>query len=380
MKTNFIFINDLHFGIADTERELKELREHFLPFLKENEIDVVFLGGDYFDHKLELGHPFSILALTFFREFIEICAEKNIAIRCIEGTQSHDRFQPRILENCIPDNLKIDYKYIETVGTENAFGMNILYVPEEYPLNIEEYYGEYKKGKYDLIVMHGTWDFIGFGGEEVNQNNDVNSCPIFIYNEWKDALEHGLAICGHIHGRHGFKTQNGDKIIYPGSFTAWSFDQISPRGFLYGTFDSDRPTVKTGRFTYKFINNPSSPTYANLDIRSLDLDLDNIDVSVLKDKIKEQADKVDYLKVNLDALSADKIMILKGVYSENKNIKIDNKPKKKKVEVKSSNYSQYAYILDDKLTVPETIQKYLKEEKNIDLDKTTIEDIIKAVK
>lgn len=371
---NFIFINDLHFGIQDTERELSELRKNFIPFVKENDVDVIFLGGDYFDHKLSLGEPFSIMALEFFKDLVEVCAEKNIKLRCIEGTQSHDRFQPRILENCIPENTSIDYKYFETVGTETLLGMNILYVPEEYPLNVNEYYAEYKTQKFDLMLVHGTWDFIGFGGEEDNERNDINTAPIFVYSEWKDALENGLSICGHIHGRHGYTVPEGTKIIYPGSFTAWSFDQISPRGFLYGQFDIDK---EKDRITYKFINNPDAPTYANLDIKSLGLDLENTSLDVIKEKIQEMSGKVDHLKVNLDALSAEKILILKGLYADNKNIHIDNKPKKKVVEkTQSDKFVKFAYLLNDKLSTAEAVQRYVKEEFNVEMSKEDIEKII----
>lgn len=373
MTNKIVFINDLHFGINDTEREVEELNKHFLPFIKNNDVDVIFLGGDYFDHKLSLGEPASLLGLEFFNNLISIAKEKNIIIRVIEGTQSHDRFQPRILENLVDS--EVDYRLFETVGVEDVLGMRVLYVPEEYPMNIDEYYAPYKTDKFDLMVVHGTWDFINFGGSIDNNRNDINTAPVFKYQEWKDALEHGVALCGHIHGRHGYKDKTGEKIIYPGSFTAWSFDQISPRGFLYGEFDTE-----THKLKYEFVNNPDSPKYANLDVSDLGIDLENTDVETIKNKIAEQKEKVNFIKVNLDALSEDKKMILKEYYKGIKEIKTEVSTKKMLTESAANKYEKYNYLLEDKLAIEKAIQKFIKEDLDQDLSEDEIKEILQVTK
>ena len=374
-KVKFLFISDLHFGIPETERELTELRKTFIPYLKEHDIDILFFGGDYFDHKMGMAEPSSLMAFEFFNEVLTICAEKKIKIRMIEGTQSHDRFQPRIFENFIIDsngNKLVDYKYFETVSSEDIMGIRVLYVPEEYPMNIDEYYAPYKNDKYDLMIVHGTWDFVNFAAAIDNNRNDINTAPVFRVKEWKDALEHGLAISGHIHGRHGFKDKSGDKVIYPASFTAWSFDQISDRGFLYGE-------VEDHKVTYEFVNNPDSPKYANLDVKDLGLDLATADVETIKNKIQEQKDKVNYLKVNLDALPAEKKLILKELYKENKGIKADVSRVRTLFENAdvAKKYKQYDYLLKDNLSIEKAIVKYCKEDLNTDITEAEVAEIIK---
>ena len=372
---NFIFITDLHFGIPDTERELVELRKTFIPYLKEHDIDILFFGGDYFDHKMTIADPMAIMAFEFFNEVVTICAEKNIKIRVIEGTQSHDRFQPRSLENFIIDKdgkQLVDYKFFETVSVEDIMGLRVLYIPEEYPVNINEYYAPYKNDKYDLIIIHGTWDFINFGAAIDNNRNDINTAPVFRVKEWKDSLEHGLAISGHIHGRHGFKDKSGYKVVYPGSYTAWSFDQISDRGFLYGTVSTDH-TV-----TYELVNNPDSPKYANLDVKDLGIDLEASELDTIKNKIQEQADKVDYLKVNLDALPAEKKLILKEFYKDKAKFKTDVSQVKMLFENKETakKYKKFDYLLKDNLSIEKAIVKYVKEELNEDITEAEVTEII----
>jgi hypothetical protein len=360
-------IGDLHFGIAATEREAKEL-DAFLGFIKTHDLDIIQFNGDYYDHKLSLGEPAAIAGMKFFSDVLNVAAEKGIKIRMIEGTQSHDRFQPRIFNEFIPDGPDgkplIDYRLYETVGAEEIDGLNILFVPEEYPMNIDEYYAPYKEGRYDLMFVHGTWDFINFGKTIDNDRNDMHTAPVFKYGEWKDALEHGLCVSGHIHGRHGFKDKGGTKIIYPGSFTAWSFDQISERGFIYIDFDPE-----TKKFEYELINNDASPKYANLDIKDLGSDLASADVNDIKARIEEQSKKVDFIKVSLDGLSDEKLMIIKELYKGNPTIKVEVPQKEMSMLTESADkrFLKYDYLLNDTLPVDQAVQRFIKEEFGKDL-------------
>ena len=369
MIKNILFIADIHFGIPETDRLSNELYKNFIPFLKNNEVDIIFFGGDYFHTKLSLYENNSFKAFKFFSDFMAIAKENNIKVRFIEGTQSHERFQPRMLENLVSG---VDYKFFETIGEEDIDGMKVLYIPEEYPMNIDEYYAEYKKKQYDLIISHATWDFINFAKSIDNNRNDMHTAPVFKYNEWKYSLEHGVCLSGHIHGRHVFKTKFGDKIIYPGSFTAWSFDQISERGFLYGIIDIDKHT-----FQYKFINNPDSPKYANLDINDLGLDLVNIDVDVIKSRIEAERKKVDYLKVNLDKLPNEKKMVIKELFKDNPAISTEINTADILTESTNKSYEKYNYLLKDNLTIENAIQRFIKEDLGEVIDTKTIKEIIK---
>lgn len=389
MKINIVEINDLHFGIKDTVREREELNL-FLNFIsnKDNPIDLIIFGGDYFDHKLTFYYDynlttkdyFSLIGLEFFNKVVSIAKERNIKIRMIEGTFSHDNFQPRFFKYCIPEEngkTLIDYNFYETVSEENVCGLNILYIPEEYPLNHEEYYAPFKEKQYDLIVSHGTWDFINFGGMIENDRNDIHTAPVLKYDEWSKALEHGICVSGHIHGRYVFKNKNGVKIIYPGAFTAWSFDQISKRGFVYLTFDTDTKDI-----SYKFIDNEQSPKYANLDIKDIGLDLEKCSVDDIKEKIQEQKEKVNFLKINLDALPLEKKDIFKNYYKNDSFIKTEVTPEKILLteSTDSNKFDKYNYIIKGEMPKEKVIQKFIKDEYNEDINEEYIKNAIKEDK
>lgn len=373
-KIKIVEINDIHFGIAGTDRLRKEL-DFFLDFLRTHDLDILELNGDYFNNELSLVSSAALTGISFFNEILSIAKAKKFSVRMIEGTYTHDKFQPKIFNDFVKEEngeKEVDYRFFETVGDEKLKGLDILYIPEEYPLNHEEFYREYRNKKYDLIFCHGTWDFINFGGMISNDRNDIHTAPVFKYNEWASALEHGVAICGHIHGRHIFKNKDGVKIIYPGAYSAWSFDQISKRGFLYLEFDTD-----TKEFTYEFINNDQAPTYANLNVSDLGLDLEKCSVEEIKQKINEQKSKVDHIKVNLDALPLDKKNIFKALYKNNTEIEVEASTEKFLISKdKSDRLAKFEYITSDKLKPEQVIHRYIKEEMNKDIDENKIKTII----
>ena len=52
-KIKIVEINDIHFGIAGTDRLRKEL-DFFLDFLRTHDLDILELNGDYFNNELSL--------------------------------------------------------------------------------------------------------------------------------------------------------------------------------------------------------------------------------------------------------------------------------------------------------------------------------------
>lgn len=368
-------LNDLHFGGPATFKMVEELNL-FLDYIKDNEVDIVVFGGDYFDRKMSISDPLALAGFDFFKKVLNIVKEKNIKLRVIEGTQSHDMFQPRIFDTYILDengNPMIDYKYFETIAVEEVLGLRILYIPEEYPINHEEYYKPYQEGQYDFIVSHGTWDFINFGGMVDNDRNDLHTAPVLRAKDWMHALEHGICVSGHIHGRHIYKKKNVDKIIYPSAFTAWSFDQISPRGFI-----SLEINPETHKISYQLIENTASPKFATLNVKDLGLDLETASVEEIKAAIDEQKTKVDRLKVDINDLPDYKAQVFKQLYKGNPEIKVEQKSKKMllKDSENKKTYEKYNYILEDKLKLEEVIQKFAKEDLGKDID---IKDIKKSL-
>ena len=89
-------IQDLHFGHRDTERMYNEL-SIVKEYLLNNEVHILNINGDYFDRKLTASEPAIFYAVTFFSELVDICKEKNIKLRVLQGTRSHDLNQTSTL-------------------------------------------------------------------------------------------------------------------------------------------------------------------------------------------------------------------------------------------------------------------------------------------
>ena len=365
MKTHFAIIGDIHFGIPETERLYQELGL-FIEFIKNNEVDVIQINGDYFHRKLSLTESATIRAIEFFNRILEIAVEKKIKIRIIEGTMSHDLMMPEILEE-IASHTDVDFKFIRTCDTEIINGIDILYIPEEYPLNAEEFYhpfrfnedGSYKQ--YDLIFMHGMLDNTGLSMLENKANsNTEHSAPFFVCDDWVKNIEHGKCFASHYHAR---QVSKDNKFIYIGSYTAWSFVQVSEKGWGYAVVDSE-----THNIDYSLPVNTLAPHYVDIKIEDLGLDLEKTSADKIVEAINKYKDdhKIDYFKIFVSTLSIDKLELLKKTFANNKNINIETK-ERKMLKTSNSNTTKelenkYQYILDDKMPIAETVHRYIKEE------------------
>lgn len=347
-------ISDIHIGKKDDMR-LKEELEIFFDYLKDTEnIDMITISGDLFDRVLTANEYGTTLALEFIQRLIDLYIPE-IAIRIIKGTRSHDFNQLDILK-VFKEKAGSHFKIIEKNEVEVFNGYKILYLPEEYPTDYDDFYKENLLGVedkvYDFIIGHGMIDFIAFTGYEDDSENRVHGTPTHKADDLIRVTK-GPIIFGHIHEKQEYK----DKIYYTGSYSRYSFDTPSEKGFMVFDIDDDDPS----KFKMTFIENTKAPTYAVLDIDKLNLE--GIDDHVKY--IKELSDKYDFVKIktgnkaNLDIARSltekDSSIKVQSVNKEKETIKVDPK---------------YEYILKKELPLNETIRKFMNEEydKDIDLD------------
>ena len=347
-------ISDIHIGKKD-DMKLKEELEIFFDYLKDTEdIDMITISGDLFDRVLTANEYGTTLALEFIQRLIDLYIPE-IAIRIIKGTRSHDFNQLDILK-VFKEKAGSHFKIIEKNEVEVFNGYKILYLPEEYPTDYDDFYKENLLGVddkvYDFIIGHGMIDFIAFTGYEDDSENRVHGTPTHKADDLIRVTK-GPIIFGHIHEKQEYK----DKIYYTGSYSRYSFDTPSEKGFMVFDIDDDDPS----KFKMTFIENTSAPTYAVLDIDKLNLE--GVDDHVKY--IKELSDKYDFVKIktgnkaNLDIARAltekDSSIKVQSVNKEKETIKVDPK---------------YEYILKKELPLNETIRKFMSEEydKDIDLD------------
>lgn len=347
-------ISDIHIGKKDDMR-LKEELEIFFDYLKDTEnIDMITISGDLFDRVLTANEYGTTLALEFIQRLIDLYVPE-IDIRIIKGTRSHDFNQLDILK-VFKEKAGSHFKIIEKNEVEVFNGYKILYLPEEYPTDYDDFYKENLLGVedkvYDFIIGHGMIDFIAFTGYEDDSENRVHGTPTHKADDLIRVTK-GPIIFGHIHEKQEYK----DKIYYTGSYSRYSFDTPSEKGFMVFDIDDDDPS----KFKMTFIENTKAPTYAVLDIDKLNLE--GVDDHVKY--IKELSDKYDFVKIktgnkaNLDIARAltekDSSIKVQSVNKEKETIKVDPK---------------YEYILKKELPLNETIRKFMNEEydKDIDLD------------
>lgn len=365
-----ITINDLHFGIKDSKRLYEELSQ-FKDYLNNNAADLLVIDGDYFDCKLSIGDPASFYAMMFFKELVDIVKKKKIIFRMIQGTRSHELNQLQIFKP-YENDLNMDFKIIETVSEEDLLGLHVLYVPEEYPENADEYYAEYKAKKYNIMFAHATFDFVAQPGQIEQSKKNTHTAPVLIWKEWKDALENGFATVGHIHGRNVY----GKKIFYSGSFTRWNFGERSEKGFTAFEYNTE-----TNEYNVCFINNDMAPAYDVVSVQELGLNLDESSVEQIKEAINPFiGEPKDNLRIDLAGLSKEKIEILKEFYKPMPNIKVEIRENKKALlkesAAKKEEFEKWHYITKRQLPIPQMIQKYCKEEMQKDL---TLENINSAI-
>lgn len=347
-------ISDIHIGKKD-DMKLKEELEIFFDYLKDTEnIDMITISGDLFDRVLTANEYGTTLALEFIQRLIDLYVPE-IDIRIIKGTRSHDFNQLDILK-VFKEKAGSHFKIIEKNEVEVFNGYKILYLPEEYPTDYDDFYKENLLGvddkAYDFIIGHGMIDFIAFTGYEDDSENRVHGTPTHKADDLIRVTK-GPIIFGHIHEKQEYK----DKIYYTGSYSRYSFDTPSEKGFMVFDIDDDNPS----KFKMTFIENTKAPTYAVLDIDKLNLE--GVDDHVKY--IKELSDKYDFVKIktgnkaNLDIARAltekDSSIKVQSVNKEKETIKVDPK---------------YEYILKKELPLNETIRKFMNEEydKDIDLD------------
>lgn len=367
-----VSINDIHFGIKDSKRLYEEL-EIVKNFLNENEIHLLTINGDYFDCKLSVGDPATYYAVSFMDELTKICREKKIIVRILQGTKSHDLNQLQIFKH-YEDDIHLDFCIIETVQSESLFDdkFRILYIPEEYPEDCNEYYKQWQEQEYNVIFSHGTWSFVAMPGQIENSQRSTHSAPVLMWEEWKKTVPNGFVSSGHIHGRNTY----GRKIFYSGSFSRWNYGERSDKGFTYYEYDTEKLI-----YDVRYIDNELAPAYDVISVSELGVDLDTVDVNFLQETLNQCIKSpTDNLRIDLSGLSKEKIQILKEYYKPQANIKIEvreNKVSLKESVKKKEEFEKYHYITKRQLPLNETVKRFCKEELNKEIALKDVDGVLK---
>ena len=231
------FITDLHFGVrGNSDVFLKNIQDYlyneFIPYLKENSIEHVFIGGDIFDSRQSI----NIKTFNFVLDFFCKMRESKLKIVVIAGNHdlylstSNDLTSLAFLSNLpdvtfIKDTMKpvvvgdTSILFVPWISNTETFTMN-LSIPEMYK---------------DCNICIGHFDLAGFNMNKTSKMNDEGMPAAILTNLFK------IVLSGHFHTRSDKTAANGSRIVYVGSpYQLTRADSGEDRGFAVLSLDGNK--------------------------------------------------------------------------------------------------------------------------------------------
>jgi DNA repair exonuclease SbcCD nuclease subunit len=232
-------VTDTHLGMRRAnpvflESQLRFFKTQFIPYLKENGINVIFILGDFFDNRVNIDSKILDAALELFNVDM-----KDFEVHMIVG--NHDSYLESSVEiHSIKalgffDNVKV-YSKNESI---KMFGRDVFMCP--WITNKKAFEEELEAlPKHDICFGHFEFaNFMMFKDKECDHGVDAN--------KFYDKFE--LTMSGHFHTR-SMKEKDNSKIVYIGNpYHMTRSDIGDERGFCILDFDT---------LEYELINNDVS--------------------------------------------------------------------------------------------------------------------------
>lgn len=374
MLYKLLVIGDIHFGYYPAELLYKEFELVINNITKD--IDAVFIAGDYFDTKLSLSSKHSLYAIKTFCDILDKCEKTDTKLRMIRGTASHDPENQLINLSSIAKSSKVDFKLYLTVGEEELFpDFNVLYVPEEYMENKDEYYKEFFNKKYQCIIGHGMFEETNF---VTNKTLNMKKYPVF-NSTFIEKICDGPIIFGHIHKSQKIR----NRIMYTGSFTRSRYGEEEDKGFIIATYETENNSTD-----FKFIINDKATkfdTVSILDTSEIFSLLLNEQIQFIKEMISTYKKDKLRIKINIPKnYDNTKVFIdsVTTVFGNMENVDIvimDNtkeETKQKTKEIVDKLMLKYNFIFDKSISYEEKIQQFIYNKKGEKIDLENIRKII----
>ena len=382
MKRRGLFIADIHIGAmnyTDTYDGIMYIKALLQDLTKEERLDFIIIGGDFFDKQLYANDLYIKYAQKLMLYFL-ISAKK---IRVVYGTSSHDSDQYGLFDTMtkdfpeIFDDITYDFKVIQEVSDEWLFDdMHVLYVPEEYVFDKDEHYKEFfdTEKRYDYIFGHGVLKEAFPYIKETKNDHTRRKAPYFNSDELLDLCK-GEVIFGHYH----VHTEFCDGLVsYSGSIFRWIYGEEEDKGCFYLEFD---PENKKDPYHKDFLINDKALTYISFiygykdKVYNSSEDMENTAQDILK---KMKKNKYDHLRVifnipvgyeNPEAF----MKFFKERFKDNKNIKLvfSNGYVENERELRNVEFSELSedskILLDKNIPKEEKISYFLKIRKGIEM-------------
>lgn len=247
---------------TSTEHVLKNLYKAFPDNAETGELDMIIIAGDLFDRLTTYPDPNIALIRRWMFMFLNMCKRRDIVVRILEGTPSHDWKQSVhfITENEIA-GIGCDIRWIESLSIEHIerFGINVLYVPDEWKHETDDVWKDvckemHEKGltQVDFTILHGAFNY---------QLPSHVPVPTHIPERYMEITKY-FVFGGHIHKR----SQYGN-ILAAGSFDRLTHGEEEEKGHY-------RVAVDRNNVDHEiiFIANEGAKLYKSVDCTGLSID------------------------------------------------------------------------------------------------------------
>ena len=368
-----IFIADVHIGAVSIEETEQQLESYRAILDSIDHIDFIVIGGDLFDKQLYENDPYIIYAW----KFLQITMSHAKKVRIVYGTSSHESMQYTLFEEILKLK-KFDVKVIYTVSEEQLYDdVKVLYIPEEYIYDKNEYYKEYlsKEKEYQYVFGHGMI-YEAFQGriKPSKSTNDRRKAPTFSSGELSYCCN-GDVLFGHYH----VHTELEGNVSYVGSFYRWIQGEEEAKGLYLLSWN--------GKSHKNFIINQSAKKYitqifdSNDSIFQTTEELETSCQRLLEIQEKEDIEKLKLIyKIPSRYADAERLMkYVKERFRSNKHIQVEfrnvesTESKKVMDELEDKDLELFHFITDPDVLEAEKISEFLKIKKDAEMKPETIQ-------
>lgn len=231
---NILTISDVHLGhpLVSMTHILQNLERFFDGFASANtfpDLKVIFIAGDLWHQVLPLEHNGLTDFFVFWYKFCSWCQRKQVTLRLMKGTPSHDGTQGDIVETYTVTTFPaLDFRYVRDLSIEvlDTLKLSVLYVPDECRPSAEQIYEDtiavfhqHQLQQVDIGIMHGMFHYqLG----TIPTNHKVHTEALY------QALVRRFISIGHIHIASRF-----ERIFAQGSFDRISHGEEGDKGAYY---------------------------------------------------------------------------------------------------------------------------------------------------
>ncbi len=241
-------------NLTPTSHILSTLSTFYYTAYDLNQIDLVVLGGDFFDRLVDASNNDLRKAEYWIKEFLQRCANANVIVRVLEGTSSHDWEQPEMFEVLRPEGLNL--RWVKTLSTETIeeLGITVMYVPDNMGAKSTD---EIWEDALAILSSQGLKlvDFIFFHGSFKYQLPAHLNHHSHDEHRWQSIVKYAL-FAGHVH-----KPSENGKIYVSGSFDRIRHGEEHPKGAYYAECN-----LKTETFKATFYENKKSLPYITVKV------------------------------------------------------------------------------------------------------------------